>query len=57
MGYVAIKGGEDAIENASRLVEYERVCSRTTPLEIEQIKTQLSALVDKIMGECSLYAP
>ncbi|QXD31718.1 carbon-phosphorus lyase complex subunit PhnI [Candidatus Pelagisphaera phototrophica] len=57
MGYVAIKGGEDAIENASRLVEYERVCSRTTPLEIEQIKTQLSALVDKIMGEGSLYAP
>ena len=34
MGYVAIKGGEDAIENASRLVEYERVSSRTTPLEI-----------------------
>lgn len=57
MGYVAIKGGEDAIENASRLVEYERVSSRTTPLEIEQIKTQLGSLVDKIMGEGSLYAP
>lgn len=57
MGYVAIKGGEDAIVNASRLVEYERVSSRTTPLEIEQIKTQLGSLVDKIMGEGSLYAP
>lgn len=57
MGYVAIKGGEDAIENASRLVEYERVSARTKPLEIEQIRTQLGALVDKIMGEGSLYAP
>ncbi|MEM9160579.1 MAG: carbon-phosphorus lyase complex subunit PhnI [Verrucomicrobiota bacterium] len=57
MGYVAIKGGEDAIDNASRLVEYDRVKSRTKPIEIEQIRTQLSALVDKIMGEGSLYAP
>ncbi len=57
MGYVAIKGGEDAIENASRLTEYERVNSRTKPLEIDQIRTQLGSLVDKIMGEGSLYAP
>ncbi len=57
MGYVAIKGGEDAIENASRLTEYERVQSRSKVLEIEQIRTQLGALVDKIMGEGSLYAP
>lgn len=57
MGYVAIKGGEDAIDNASRLTEYERVKSRSTVIEIEQIKNQLGSLIDKIMGEGSLYAP
>lgn len=57
MGYVAIKGGEDAIDNASRLVEYHRLKSGTEPLGIDQVKTQLRGAIDRIMGEGSLYAP
>ncbi len=57
MGYVAIKGGEDAIANAAKLVEFYRLRDRTSPIAIEQIQSQLRLLVDKIMGEASLYAP
>lgn len=57
MGYVAIKGGEDAIANANELVEFFRLKSRTTPLELSQILGQFRLLIDKIMGEGSLYAP
>jgi alpha-D-ribose 1-methylphosphonate 5-triphosphate synthase subunit PhnI len=57
MGYVAVKGGQEAIENAARLVEYYRLRARTTPIEVEQIRSQMRILVDKVMGEGSLYAP
>lgn len=57
MGYVAIKGGEDAIAHASQLVEFYRLKERTTPVEISQIQAQFRLLIDKIMGEASLYAP
>lgn len=57
MGYVAIKGGEDAIAHAAQLVEYFRRRSGTAPLGIAQIGGQFRLLIDKIMGEASLYAP
>lgn len=57
MGYVAVKGGTEAIENAIKLLNYERIKGSSRPLEVEQIKEQLYLLVDKIMGEGSLYAP
>lgn len=57
MGYVAIKGGETAIANANRLVDFYRVRERTNPLEIDQIRSQMRLLADRIMGEGSLYAP
>lgn len=57
MGYVAIKGGEDAIARAAELVEYHRVKDRTEPVSLEQVGAQMRLLVDKIMGEASLYAP
>jgi alpha-D-ribose 1-methylphosphonate 5-triphosphate synthase subunit PhnI len=57
MGYVAVKGGQEAIANAAELVEYYRLRAATQPIEIEQIRTQMRLLVDKIMGEGSLYAP
>lgn len=57
MGYVAIKGGEDAIAQSIRLVEYYRVRARTAPVSIGQIQGQFRLLLDKIMGEASLYAP
>ncbi len=57
MGYVAVKGGTEAIENAGKLLTYERIKGNSEPLGVEQIKEQLNFLVDRVMGEGSLYAP
>lgn len=57
MGYVAVKGSTEAIENAAMLLAYERIKGNSEPLEVEQIKEQLYLLVDRVMGEGSLYAP
>ncbi len=57
MGYVAVKGGTEAIENAAKLFSYERIKGRSRLLEIDQIREQLYLAVDKVMGEGSLYAP
>lgn len=57
MGYVAIKGGTEAIENAVKLLAYERIKGNSEPLRVEQIKEQLYLLVDRVMGEGSFYAP
>ena len=57
MGYVAVKGGQEAIENATRLVEYFRWKGRTEPIGVEQAHTQMRLAVDRAMGEGALYAP
>jgi alpha-D-ribose 1-methylphosphonate 5-triphosphate synthase subunit PhnI len=57
MGYVAVKGGQDAIENASKLVDYFRWKGRTQPIQLDQARTQMRLAVDRAMGEGSLYAP
>lgn len=57
MGYVAVKGGQDAINNAAELVEYYRWRERPTPVETSQFRPQFRLLIDKVMGEGSLYAP
>lgn len=57
MGYFAVKGGVDAIENAKALVEYYRVKDQTSPVEIQQLQAQFRLAIDKVMGEGSLYAP
>lgn len=57
MGYVSVKGGEEAIKNASELVEFYRLKEQTTPIEIKQIQSQFRLAIDKICGEGSLYAP
>jgi alpha-D-ribose 1-methylphosphonate 5-triphosphate synthase subunit PhnI len=57
MAYVAVKGGRVAIENAAKYLDLERVRGKSAPLEVEQIKEQLHLLVDRVMGEGSLYAP
>ena len=57
MGYVAVKGGTDAIHNARELVEFYRLKNASTPLDVEQIRTQLRLAVDKVMGEGGMYAP
>ncbi|HEY4325572.1 MAG TPA: carbon-phosphorus lyase complex subunit PhnI [Mucilaginibacter sp.] len=57
MGYVAVKGGTDAIHNSQELVEFYRLKNATTPLDVKQIKSQLRLAIDKVMGEGGLYAP
>src|SRR6202022_3717317 len=54
--YVAVKGGERAIENAHRLLAHERRGDCEIPeLSLAQISEQLSLSVDRVMTEGSLY--
>src|SRR3984893_15762888 len=54
--YVAVKGGERAIENAHRLLAHERRGDREVPeVSLAQISGQLSLGVDRVMSEGSLY--
>lgn len=54
--YVAVKGGEAAIDNAHRLLADRRRGDRTVPaLTLEQISEQLALGVDRVMSEGSLY--
>jgi alpha-D-ribose 1-methylphosphonate 5-triphosphate synthase subunit PhnI len=57
MGYVAVKGGREAIENAFRFFRYNQTRGGSEPLEVQQIRDQLHLVVDRIMSEGSLYAP
>src|SRR6202167_615839 len=54
--YVAVKGGERAIENAHRLLAHERRGDRDgAEVTLAQISGQLSLAVDRVMAEGSLY--
>ena len=55
MAYVATRGGERAIEQAERL--YRARTGRITPARVKEIGAALPALVDRVQGEASLYAP
>ena len=56
--YVAVKGGERAIDNALRMLAAERRGDRSVPdLSLDQIKQQLTLAVDRVMTEGSLYDP
>jgi alpha-D-ribose 1-methylphosphonate 5-triphosphate synthase subunit PhnI len=54
--YVAVKGGERAIENAHRLLAHERRGDCDVPeISLAQISEQLGLAVDRVMSEGSLY--
>jgi alpha-D-ribose 1-methylphosphonate 5-triphosphate synthase subunit PhnI len=54
--YVAVKGGERAIDNAHRLLADTRRGDRAVPeLSLDQISEQLALGVDRVMSEGSLY--
>ncbi len=56
--YVAVKGGERAIENAHAwLAEERRGDTSVAELTIAQVKEQLKLAVDRVMAEGSLYDP
>ena len=60
MGYVAVKGGMDAIAAAEELVNAPLGAGgaeETAPIDVRQILAQQGAFVDQVMGEGSLYAP
>ncbi|MDY7534705.1 carbon-phosphorus lyase complex subunit PhnI [Pseudomonas sp. Bout1] len=54
--YVAVKGGEQAIDNAHRLLAKKRRGDTSIPeLGVEQIREQLPLAVARVMSEGSLY--
>ncbi len=57
--YVAVKGGERAIDNAHAWLAEERRGGDTSvaELSVEQIREQLSLAVNRVMAEGSLYDP
>jgi alpha-D-ribose 1-methylphosphonate 5-triphosphate synthase subunit PhnI len=56
MAYVAVKGGEQAIENAETLLQTLRRGDTDVPeLSLKQIEQQLTLAVDRVMAEGSLY--
>lgn len=55
MAYVATKGGEAAIQHAEKL--YHHLKGEITPELIAQIVETMPYLVDRVMGEGSLYSP
>ena len=56
MPYVAVKGGEQAIENAETLLKsLRRGDGDVQELSLEQIQQQLALAVNRVMAEGSLY--
>ncbi|AFY46640.1 putative enzyme of phosphonate metabolism [Nostoc sp. PCC 7524] len=56
MPYVAVKGGEQAIQNAEKLLQSRRRGDTSIPeLTIDQIEQQLTLAVERVMCEGSLY--
>ncbi len=56
--YVAVKGGEAAIDNAHRLLAHVRRGDPTVPeIGTDQIAGQLALAVDRVMTEGSLHDP
>ena len=55
MAYVAVSGGEEAIEASIRLLEYYR-SGTDKDLELEVIEHKLGLLVDRVMSEAGLYS-
>jgi alpha-D-ribose 1-methylphosphonate 5-triphosphate synthase subunit PhnI len=54
--YVAVKGGEQAIDNAHRLLAEERRGDPSVPaITMDQIEEQLALAVDRVMNEGSLF--
>lgn len=53
MAYVATRGGERAIEQSQRL--YKAEMGEITPDRVAEVRRALPYLIDRVMGEASLY--
>lgn len=56
MGYVAVKGGQNAIEESIKRLSYQRLKSHES-IEIKTIQQSLRLHVAQVMSEASLYDP
>ncbi|MFD2043782.1 carbon-phosphorus lyase complex subunit PhnI [Ornithinibacillus salinisoli] len=56
MGYVAVKGGTEAIEASIKRLTYKRLRGQEV-IDIQTILATMGALVDQVMSEASLYEP
>lgn len=57
MAYTSVTGGADAIAAAERLIQHLPIESGELLLELRQVRNQLRAAVDQVMGEGGLYDP
>ncbi|MCO1601639.1 carbon-phosphorus lyase complex subunit PhnI [Desulfosporosinus nitroreducens] len=55
MGYVAVKGGIQAIEESIKRLKYERL-KKGTVLKFQEIEGGMRCLIDQVMSESSLYS-
>ncbi len=55
MAYVATRGGEQAIEQAERF--FREALGALDPARVATIRESMPYLVDRVMGEASLYEP
>jgi alpha-D-ribose 1-methylphosphonate 5-triphosphate synthase subunit PhnI len=57
MGYVAVKGGVAAIQQAAKLLEFLRASGSDEPLSVGDIERQLRFLHSRVLSEGALYHP
>ncbi|MGE7826627.1 carbon-phosphorus lyase complex subunit PhnI [Paenibacillus sp. NPDC093718] len=57
MAYVAVTGGQEAIAQAEKLINYYRLKDAAFELPVEAIEKQMRLLVDRIMSEGGMYSP
>lgn len=54
MAYVAVKGGQKAIEESVKRLKYERL-KKGKLIKIKEIESGMRGLIDQVMSEASLY--
>lgn len=54
MGYVAVKGGQEAIEKSIEMYKSRRF-KEGRDIEVERIKTNMRQLINQVMSEASFY--
>ncbi len=55
MGYVAVKGGTQAIEESIKRLKYQRL-KKGLVLDCHEIESGMRCLIDQVMSESSLYS-
>jgi alpha-D-ribose 1-methylphosphonate 5-triphosphate synthase subunit PhnI len=56
MAYSAVRGGQEAVEQAAALLEKCRA-EGSAAVELEALEKRMGLLIDRVMGEAGFYAP